>query len=237
VDSECLAKEGRAAAVEAGDPRSVRVAPFVDCGRALPGFEVEIRDAQGRPLPERTTGTVFLRGPSLMSGYFRDAEATRAALSADGWLDTGDVGYRVGEHLFVTGRSKDLMIVNGRNVWPQDLEALAQEQPGVRPGDCLAFSVPIPVGGETVVMVVQYRDSDPERRADLVRRLQGLVRSELGIDCRVELVPLHTLPRTSSGKLSRSRARQNLIEAWRHQAGAPAAPPPPDPATSARRVA
>jgi fatty-acyl-CoA synthase len=238
VSSEQLATVGRAVAVEGGDPQPGRVTVFVDCGSPLPGFEVEVRDEQGQALPERTTGLIHLRGPSVMSGYFRDAEATGEVLSRDGWLATGDVGYRVGETLFVTGRSKDLMIINGRNVWPQDLEALAQDQPGVRPGDCLAFSVPGPAGEDTVVMVVQSREGDPERRADLVRRLEGLVRSEFGIDCQVELVPLHTLPRTSSGKLSRAKARENLIDARSQPAAkAVALPRERDPTDPPRRVA
>lgn len=238
VDSERLATESRAVAVEDGSPEPGRGTSFVDCGVPLPGFEVEIRDERGQPLPERGIGTIFLRGPSVMSGYFQDPESTRAVLSKDGWLDTGDIGYRVGQSVFVSGRSKDLMIINGRNLWPQDLEALAQQQPGVRPGDCLAFSVPGSAGDETVVMVVQCRESDADRRADLVRRLQGLVRSEFGIDCRVELVPLHTLPRTSSGKLSRSKARQNLIDSLQQQAPRAAATPrQPEPVAASRRVA
>jgi fatty-acyl-CoA synthase len=238
VDSERLASESQAIAVEDGGPEPVRVTSFVDCGVPLPGFELEIRGEQGQQLPERRTGTIFLRGPSVMSGYFQDPESTRAVLLEDDWLDTGDIGYRVGQSIFVSGRSKDLIIINGRNVWPQDLEALAHQQPEVRPGDCLAFSVPGPAGGETVVLVVQCRESDADRRADLVKRLQGLVRSEFGIDCQVELVPLHTLPRTSSGKLSRSKARQNLIDARRQQASeAAAAPREPDLVAASRRVA
>jgi fatty-acyl-CoA synthase len=152
-----------------------------------------------------------------MSGYFKDAASTQAALTPDGWLDTGDIGYRVGPRLFVTGRSKDLIIINGRNVWPQDLEYLAERQPEVRARDCLAFSAPDAQGEEMAVMVVQCRERDPAIRADLVKRLETRVRTEIGIDCHVELVPLHTLPRTSSGKLSRSKARHNFIAARRQR--------------------
>ncbi|MCU0935664.1 MAG: fatty acyl-AMP ligase [Gammaproteobacteria bacterium] len=238
VDSERLAVECKAVAVDAAE--SARVSTFVNCGAPIPDFEVEVRDEQGRPLADRSTGTIYLRGPSVMSGYFRDAESTRATLSDDGWLNTGDIGYRADGNLFVTGRSKDLMIVNGRNVWPQDLEYLAHQQPEVRPGDCLAFSVPWPDGDERVVMVVQSRQNDPAERADLVKRLQGLVRSEFGIECHVELVPPQTLPRTSSGKLSRSKARQNFIASRGLQAVEPAgedSEPVVEGAAAARRVA
>jgi len=183
----------------------------VDCGAPLPEFEVEIRGDDGRILEERTVGTVYVRGPSVMSGYFEDPETTAEVLSGDGWLNTGDLGYRVGSDLFITGRRKDLIIINGRNIWPQDLEHIAEQQPEVRPGDSLAFAAPGPDGRDTTIMVVQCRETDPGRRAALISRLRARVRQELGIECVVELVPLHTLPRTSSGKLSRSRARLDYI--------------------------
>ncbi len=185
---------------------------FVDCGTPLPEYEVEVRGDDGSVLPDRLSGSIFVRGPSVMSGYFNAPDETAAALSKDGWLNTGDVGYRVDGSLIITGRKKDLIIINGRNIWPQDLEYLAEHQPEVRIGDALAFSVPNPKGDEVCVLVVQCRESDPAKRTNLIDRLNRLVHMELGIDVYVELVPLHTLPRTSSGKLSRSKARQNFIQ-------------------------
>ena len=186
---------------------------FVECGQPLPEYEVEIRNEQGVVLSDRHTGSIHVRGPSVMSGYFNEPAETAETLSEDGWLNTGDVGYQVDGRLIITGRKKDLIIINGRNIWPQDLEYLAEHQPEVRIGDALAFSVPDNLSGDEVcVLVVQCRDSDPNVRANLISRLNRLVHLELGIDVYVELVPLHTLPRTSSGKLSRSKARQNFIE-------------------------
>lgn len=210
VDAERLAVEAKAVPAV---PGSGRVNEFVDCGRLLPGFELKILDAEGREAAERQIGTVYLRGPSVMSGYFQDPESTREVLAEDGWLNTGDLGYRVGDRLYLTGRAKDLIIVNGRNIWPQDLEYLAQQQPEVRPGDALAFGVPGPHGDLTVI-VVQCRETDEAKRADLVARIRSQVQAEIGVDCIVELVPLHTLPRTSSGKLSRSKARENFIATY-----------------------
>jgi fatty-acyl-CoA synthase len=184
---------------------------FVECGRPLPEYHVEIRDDAGNILPDRRSGIIFVKGPSVMSGYFNAPEETRAALSSDGWLNTGDIGYSVDGNLIITGRKKDTIIINGRNIWPQDLEYLAEQQPEVNIGDALAFSVP-GAREEICVLVIQCRDSNLERRADLVNRLTRLVRLELGIDTYIELVPSHTLPRTSSGKLSRSKARQQFIE-------------------------
>ncbi len=208
VDAERLAVEARAVPAPSGQGR---VNEFVDCGRLLPGFELKILDSEGREVAEREIGVVYLRGPSVMSGYFEDRGSTREALSGNGWLNTGDLGYRVGDRLYLTGRAKDLIIVNGRNIWPQDLEYLAQQQPEVRPGDALAFGVPGPDGGDLTVIVVQCRETDDAKRADLIARIRSQVQAEIGVDCIVELVPLHTLPRTSSGKLSRSKARQNFI--------------------------
>lgn len=147
-----------------------------------------------------------------MSGYFSDPEATSEVLSPDGWLDTGDLGYRIGDSIVITGREKDLIIINGRNIWPQDLEYLAEQQPEVRSGNASAISVPGLDGEEKAVLVVQTREKDEKKRADLVERLHGLVREELGIDCFIELVPPRTLPRTSSGKLSRSGTRRDFLK-------------------------
>jgi len=185
---------------------------FVECGKPLPEYEVEIRNEAGKVLSDRRSGSIFVRGDSVMSGYFNEPEETARTLSEDGWLNTGDVGYQVDGRLIITGRKKDLIIINGRNIWPQDLEYLAEHQSEVRMGDALAFSLPSPEGDEICVLVVQCRETDANIRANLADRLNRLVRLELGIEVLVELVPLHTLPRTSSGKLSRSKARQNFID-------------------------
>ncbi len=190
-----------------------RLSEFVNCGLPLSDFEVEIRDGTGAVVPERHIGVIHVRGPSVMSGYFGEPEITLETLSPAGWLNTGDIGYRTAEGLVITGRSKDLIIINGRNIWPQDLEQLAECQAEVRPGDALSFAVPGRDGCDVAVMVVQCREKDGEKRQELVKRLQGLIHREVGVDCHIELAPLHTLPRTSSGKLSRSKARQNYMEA------------------------
>jgi fatty-acyl-CoA synthase len=215
VDGDHLAARQEAVPVDPATTDSERISRFVNCGAPLPGYEVVIRDAQGQVLPERHSGILFVRGPSVMSGYFNDPAETRQVLSPDGWLNTGDIGYRIGASLIVTGRQKDMIIINGRNIWPQDLEHLAEQQSEVRPGDALAFAAPSPEGADLTVLVVQCRETDTGKRTDLMERLQSLIREELGIDCFIELVPLHTLPRTSSGKLSRSKARQNFIESHR----------------------
>ena len=200
-------------------PADAEVGRFVNCGQALPGFEVEVRDEEGHALPARRCGTVFVRGPSVNPGYFADTAATDEVLSPDGWLDTGDLGYRVGGSLVITGRRKDLLIINGRNIWPQDLEYIAAQQAEVRGRAAAAFSVPAPGGEEMAAMVVQCRVADPAQRAALVERLQTAILEEIGVRCLIELVPPHTLPRTSSGKLSRAGARADFLQ--RLQGAAP----------------
>jgi len=195
---------------------------FVKCGVALPGHEISIRDARGRPLPEERIGRIWVRGPSIMSGYFRQPQTTAEILSPDGWLDTGDLGYRVDGQLVVTGRQKDLIIVNGRNIWPQDLEYLAEQQSEVRTMGASAFAVTGPADTEQAVLVVESRLLDMERRTALAQRLRRLVLEEFGVDCLVELVPPRTLPRTSSGKLSRSSARSEYLQRTRAAAEASA---------------
>jgi fatty-acyl-CoA synthase len=147
-----------------------------------------------------------------MSGYFGDLKSTREVLSPDGWLNTGDLAYRVGNGIVITGREKDLIIINGRNIWPQDLEYLAEHQPEVRTGDASSFSVPDENGEERAVMMVQCREADEQKRTDLRERLHSKIREEFGIDCLIELVPRNTLPRTTSGKLSRSGARKEYLK-------------------------
>lgn len=184
---------------------------FVNCGEALPGYEVQIRDENGLTLPDRQVGRIYLRGPSVMSGYFGDPEASREVLSEDGWLYTGDLGYRVNGSLFLTGRAKDLLIINGRNIWPQDIEHLAEQQPELRATHTSAFSIPSGDGGEAAVLVVQCRAMDAQTLAALRERLLQAVYAEFGIECFIDVVPPHTLPRTSSGKLSRSSARKQFL--------------------------
>jgi fatty-acyl-CoA synthase len=213
VDGDHLSEQRQALPVEAKEfEGAVRSSLFVDCGAPLPGYEVEIRDARGHALPERHVGTIYVKAASMMSGYFGDLKLTQEVLTTDGWFNTGDLGYFVKNGLFITGREKDMIIINGRNIWPQDLEFIAEQQPEVRTGDASAFSVPGPDGLEKSVMMVQCRVSSEPQRADLRERIQRLIYQELGIECYIDLVPRNTLPRTTSGKLSRSKARKEFLK-------------------------
>ena len=194
------------------DIENCRSNTFVICGGALPGYELEIRDSEGQILPDRQCGTLYLRGPSVMSGYFGDLKATQEVLSPDGWLNTGDIAYQIGSDVVITGRSKDLIIINGRNIWPQDIEYLAENQPEIRTGDATAFSIPNPHGDELAIVMVECRENDKQKRFDLIKRLNRLIRQGLGIDCIIELVPRNTLTRTTSGKPSRHATRNDYLQ-------------------------
>jgi fatty-acyl-CoA synthase len=207
VDPADLAENLRATAVAAG-----KGSGFVRCGGPLPEHELEVCDEAGNLLPDLHVGRIRVRGPSVMSGYFQQPELTSQVLTENGWLDTGDVGYIVDGEIVVTGRHKDMIIVNGRNIWPQDIERIVERQPELRSQDASAFGVPGPGGAEIAAVVVQCNTVDPAARAALVQRMRRELLEELGIACLIELVPRHTLPRTSSGKLSRSATRSGYLE-------------------------
>ncbi|HEV3490365.1 MAG TPA: fatty acyl-AMP ligase [Reyranella sp.] len=210
IDRAALADSQRA--VPAADPADERRARrFVLCGKVLPGHRLEVRGADGKVLADREVGRIFVAGPSIMPGYFDEPEATRDVLSDDGWLDTGDLGYTLAGEVVVTGRAKDLIIVNGRNVWPQDIEWAIEARKVVKNGDAAAFSVDT-VDGERVVVAVLARVSGEEARQALARDVAGAVREAIAVDCDVVLVPPTVgLPTTSSGKLSRARTKANYL--------------------------
>jgi fatty-acyl-CoA synthase len=186
--------------------RPTRFRAIVNCGKAVKDMTIVVRDEDGNPMPDKTIGKVWCSGPSLMKEYFRDPESTAACL-IDGWLDTGDMGYLSNGYIFIVGRAKDMIIINGKNHWPQDIEWAVEQLPGFKAGDIAAFSITTPGGEETPAVLVQCRTSDETERAKLREQIRDKVRSVTGMQCVVELVPPRTLPRTSSGKMSRAKAR------------------------------
>ena len=186
--------------------RPVRYRAIVNCGRAVKDMTIEIRDENNEVVADKTIGKVWCTGPSLMKEYFRDKESTDACL-VDGWLDTGDMGYLSNGYIYIVGRAKDMIIINGKNHWPQDIEWAVEQLPGFKAGDIAAFAVTTPGGEETPAVLVQCRTTDEAERAKLREQIRDKVRSVTGMNCVVELVPPRTLPRTSSGKMSRAKAR------------------------------
>ena len=209
VDRKAMAENGIAVATPGAGDEKAR--PLVACGKTLPRHVTEIRDEQGSVLSDRRIGRIYVKGPSVMSGYFGQKEATDAVLSADGWLDTGDLGYSLDGQLVITGRSKDLILANGRNIWPQDIEWAVEGLPALRRGDVAAFSVNGVHDQEEVVLLVQCRTNESEARGQLVREVEAAVQRSAALACRVVLIDPRGLPQTSSGKLSRAKAKANYL--------------------------
>ncbi|MSO96671.1 MAG: fatty acyl-AMP ligase [Rhodospirillaceae bacterium] len=180
---------------------------FVGCGVVIKGHKLEVRDIDdGHVLGEREIGRVFFSGPSVMTGYYNNPGATAEAL-IDGWLDTGDLGYWLGEQIVIVGRAKDMMIVNGRNVWPQDIEWTVEHMDDMRSGDSAAIVLVDAQGNEKPTILVQCRATKAEERAKLVADVKARVQDAVGILCDVVLVPARSLPKTTSGKLARGKAK------------------------------
>ncbi len=201
-----LVEETQLSGGDRGANRPQRYRAIVNCGKPVKDMEIQVREEDGTPLPERAIGKVWCRGPSVMVGYFRDQESTDACL-VDGWLDTGDMGYMSDGYVYIVGRAKDMIIINGKNHWPQDIEWAVEQLPGFKQGDIAAFAITTPGGEETPAVLVQCRTSDDAERQKLREEIRERVRTVTGMNCVIELIPPRTLPRTSSGKLSRAKAR------------------------------
>ena len=210
VDERVLSGEGYAGVGRGGDDQPTRYRAIVNCGKPLPGLHIEIRDEGGRPVADRHIGRLYVSGLGVMAGYFRDEAATAACLKG-GWLDTGDMAYLADGYVYIVGRAKDMIIINGKNHWPQDIEWAIEQLPGFKAGDIAAFAITTPGGEEAPAVLVQCRTSCLAERAALRDAIRTKVRTITGMTCVVELVPPRTLPRTSSGKLSRSKARSQYL--------------------------
>ncbi len=210
IDKAAYKGTGRAVPAEPSQsPDTVR--SFVVCGRILPGHEMAVRDDRGQVLKDREIGHVFVKGPSLMSGYYHNTEATDAVISADGYLDTGDMGYMLDGEIVITGRAKDLILHNGRNIWPQDIEWAAEQVEPLKSGDVAAFAVEGDDGDDEVVVLVQCRAASAVEIEKLRREVSAVVHHSAGVECEIVLVPPKSLPFTSSGKLSRAGAKQKYL--------------------------
>ena len=184
---------------------------FMLCGKVLPDHELEVRDENGRKLASRKVGRIFVRGPSITPGYYLNEAATRATISEDGWLETGDLGYLLDGQIVITGRSKDLILAHGRNIWPQDLEWAVEGAVTARIGRTAAFPVESENGTDEIVLLVECRSRNRENLIQLHAEASAAARLAANASVRIGLVPLSSLIVTSSGKISRARARQKFV--------------------------
>ncbi len=220
VDGELLWAENVAKLVADDDERAVRL---VSCGRRFPEHQIAVFPADdetgnGEPLPPLHVGEIRLKGPSVMPGYWEDAERTKQTF-ANGWLRTGDLGFLHEDRLYICGRSKEVIIVNGRNYYPQDIEWAASQVPGVRKGNAIAFGASDRGERDRERVVVAFECQDVPKGADareLAKEKQPLSQAvrkavqeamALTLDDVVPLPP-GILPKTSSGKLQRAKTRE-----------------------------
>jgi fatty-acyl-CoA synthase len=188
---------------------------FVSCGRTFPKHEVAAFSDDGARLGDRHIGELRVRGPSVSKGYYNDPETTERVFGG-GWLKTGDLGYLVEGNVYITGRKKDLIIINGRNYDPQRIEWLVDELPDVRKGSTVAFSRP-GASSEELVIVVESRSQTPDALKETIRTR---ISEQLQLTTTdIVLCPLGSLPKTSSGKLQRAKTRQQYLEGTVGQEG------------------
>jgi fatty-acyl-CoA synthase len=206
VERAALEHDGRVV-VSSGGPHARR---FARLGHAVPGLELRIVDpVTGAARDERSVGELEIRGTSVMTGYYGRPDATQAVFH-DGWLRTGDLAYLVDGELVVCGRMKDVIIVGGRNVLPEDVERAVAGVEGVRVGNVIAFGTEHRSGREAVVVVAETRETDVKPLRDAVA---SRVRDAIGIPATdVVLVRPGTLPKTSSGKLQRSLCKSRYTD-------------------------
>ena len=208
VDRRVLETERYAAPAA---PEADNAKDYVKLGRPVLGLEMRVVDpASGHELGDREVGELEISGTSVTPGYYRNDEATRS-LFRDGWLRTGDLAYFVEGEL--CGRIKDVIIVGGRNIFPEDIERAAAHVDGVRPGNVIAFGIE-GKRGEVMVLVAETKvPNGPEESLEALRReLVAVAKQVSGLPPHdVVLLPAGTLPKTSSGKLQRSLCRQRFL--------------------------
>jgi acyl-CoA synthetase (AMP-forming)/AMP-acid ligase II len=211
IDRGRLVREGEAVPVPDDDPRS---AAMVSSGAPIPGTRLRVVDADFRDLPERRVGEILLSSDCMLTEYFRRPDLTAAAFR-DGWYRTGDAGYFSAGEIFVTGRRKDLIIVGGANVYPQDLEFVADGVAGVHPGRSVAFGVDNEAIGTEDVVVLVEADSGADERG-VTERVRAAIAHQSEVVARdVRVVPAMWLVKTSSGKISRTRCREKYLKECR----------------------
>lgn len=187
--------------VAADDPRA---SAYVKLGRAVAGTRLRITNEEGAPQGDTVLGRVQISGENVTRGYHRDESATARALTADGWLDTGDLGFLSDGQLVITGRSKDIIFVNGQNYYPHDLERIAERLPAIETNKVVAVGARNRrTGTEDLVMFVLHRGA-LSGFVPLARELRRLINQQTGLEV-AQVLPVAQIPKTTSGKLQRHR--------------------------------
>jgi 1-acyl-sn-glycerol-3-phosphate acyltransferase len=210
IDRESFARSGLAVPVGESHDNALR---FVACGKPVPGHEVRIVNPAGKDLPERREGHLLFRGPSATSGYFRNVEATRRLFRGD-WLDSGDLAYVAEGDVYISARSKDIIIRAGRNVYPAELEEAVGNLDGVRKGCVAVFGNPDPeLGTERLVVMAETREEEPQVREALTAAVNETVAHLVQAPPDdVVFVSPRTIAKTSSGKIRRAASRELYLQ-------------------------
>ena len=202
--------EGRAVPASTEGADSVR---WVSVGKPIPGHSVQIVGDSNREALAGTIGRVRVSGPSTMKGYFKQPLATEEVIQGE-WLETGDLGFMDDGKLYITGRSKDLIIKGGRNYYPQDIEASVGSVDGVRIGCVCAFGVmDEKMGTEKIVVIAETRIKSPGKQTKILSEIKKKVYQEVGVSPdQIRLVSSGSVPKTSSGKVQRSLCRDRFLK-------------------------
>jgi acyl-CoA synthetase (AMP-forming)/AMP-acid ligase II len=189
---------------------------MVSCGPVIPNVEVMIVDNYGISYKDRRVGEVAVRSNCMLNEYYNRPDATEDTMLDDGWFLTGDYGYKVGNELYITGRKKDLLIVGGKNVYPQDLEQLAMEVDGVHPGRVSVFGIfDEEKGTENVVLIAEVDTPDEDERQRISEQIRTVVTRGSAVALRhVYLVDSGWMVKTSSGKNSRYANREKYLKEY-----------------------
>ena len=209
IDQAAFLNEQIALPANAGAPALM----MLSAGQPVGNSRLRVVDAQGNNLPERQIGEIALQSDCMLSGYYHRPDLTEKAF-IDGWYLTGDLGYLAESELYVTGRKKDLIIVGGKNIYPQDLERLAGEVEGIYPGRVVAFGVfNEQAGTEDVVLIAESDLPEDESRQRLALEIRQHITRGSDIALRyVQVVDRNWLIKTSSGKIARRANRQRYLD-------------------------
>lgn len=210
INSDTMRSQQRAVPASASTEERNRRA-LIACGRAIPGHEMKICDDNGDEVEDRIVGRILFRGDSVSPGILDRDKGVVPLTDEDGWLDTGDLGYWLNGQLIITGRHKDLILWNGRNIWPQDIEWTAEKAGGRHIPKSAAFKLSDDDGNGHIYLLAECKAREPEHREAILSEVTANVRQTVGAPIEVLLVPMRSLIMTSSGKLSRMRTRQKFI--------------------------
>jgi acyl-CoA synthetase (AMP-forming)/AMP-acid ligase II len=193
------------------NPDDMQASATVSCGPPIPDVSVRIIDQEGQKLPDRAIGEIVIKSHCMLTEYYRRSDLHPFA--SDGWYRTGDMGYMADGEIYIVGRYKDMIINAGKNVYPQDIEAIINTVPGVHPGRAVVFGVPDQrEGTELIAAVAEVDTEDPSERKEIERQLRQRVSQQSSVTLTyVQTVDVRWLIKTSSGKIARAANRDKWL--------------------------